>query len=139
MVGVVLLSAPRDRCGQFHQALGVAEEFFLVPRLYISRARQPPGSGVTAARINHASGCVICLSAADMLRSIVGGESVPTIRVCANRPHRRRPAGRSAPLHRAPLPSVDCGWLYLDHNGLRQWCTMALCAPPADATHALCG
>lgn len=40
-------------------------------------------------------------------------------------------------------PSVDCGWLYLDQNGLRQWCTMALCAPPGrrhpDATRALCG
>jgi SARP family transcriptional regulator, regulator of embCAB operon len=40
-------------------------------------------------------------------------------------------------------PSVDCGWLYLDQSGLRQWCTMALCAPPGrrhpDATRALCG
>jgi hypothetical protein len=27
-------------------------------------------------------------------------------------------------------PAVDCGWLYLDQGGLRQWCTMALCAPP---------
>jgi predicted RNA-binding Zn ribbon-like protein len=39
-------------------------------------------------------------------------------------------------------PSVDCGWLYLDPSGLRQWCTMALCAPPGqrhpDATRALC-
>jgi DNA-binding SARP family transcriptional activator/predicted RNA-binding Zn ribbon-like protein len=40
-------------------------------------------------------------------------------------------------------PAVDCGWLYLDQSGLRQWCTMALCAPPGqrhpDATRALCG
>jgi DNA-binding SARP family transcriptional activator/predicted RNA-binding Zn ribbon-like protein len=39
-------------------------------------------------------------------------------------------------------PALDCGWLYLDQNGLRQWCTMALCAPPgarhADAERALC-
>jgi DNA-binding SARP family transcriptional activator/predicted RNA-binding Zn ribbon-like protein len=39
-------------------------------------------------------------------------------------------------------PSVDCGWLYLDQTGLRQWCTMALCAPPGsrhpDAERALC-
>jgi predicted RNA-binding Zn ribbon-like protein len=27
-------------------------------------------------------------------------------------------------------PSADCGWLYLDESELRQWCTMALCAPP---------
>jgi predicted RNA-binding Zn ribbon-like protein len=40
-------------------------------------------------------------------------------------------------------PAVDCGWLYLDQSGLRQWCTMALCAPPGrrhpDATRSLCG
>jgi len=39
-------------------------------------------------------------------------------------------------------PSVDCGWLYLDPSRLRQWCTMALCAPPGrrhpDAERALC-
>jgi DNA-binding SARP family transcriptional activator/predicted RNA-binding Zn ribbon-like protein len=39
-------------------------------------------------------------------------------------------------------PSVDCGWLYLDQSQLRQWCTMALCAPPdrrhPDAERALC-
>jgi SARP family transcriptional regulator, regulator of embCAB operon len=39
-------------------------------------------------------------------------------------------------------PSVDCGWLYLDQSGLRQWCTMAICAPPGqrhpDAARALC-
>jgi DNA-binding SARP family transcriptional activator/predicted RNA-binding Zn ribbon-like protein len=39
-------------------------------------------------------------------------------------------------------PSVDCGWLYLDQSGLRQWCTMALCAPPdqrhPDAARTLC-
>jgi DNA-binding SARP family transcriptional activator/predicted RNA-binding Zn ribbon-like protein len=39
-------------------------------------------------------------------------------------------------------PSVDCGWLYLDQSGLRQWCTMGICAPPGqrhpDAERALC-
>jgi DNA-binding SARP family transcriptional activator/predicted RNA-binding Zn ribbon-like protein len=39
-------------------------------------------------------------------------------------------------------PAVDCGWLYLDQSRLRQWCTMALCAPPElrhpDAARALC-
>jgi len=39
-------------------------------------------------------------------------------------------------------PSVECGWLYLDQSQLRQWCTMALCAPPdrrhPDAERALC-
>jgi DNA-binding SARP family transcriptional activator/predicted RNA-binding Zn ribbon-like protein len=39
-------------------------------------------------------------------------------------------------------PSVDCGWLYLDLSGLRQWCTMALCAPPdqrhPEAERVLC-
>ena len=39
-------------------------------------------------------------------------------------------------------PSVECGWLYLDQSRLRQWCTMALCAPPGrrhpDAERALC-
>jgi len=39
-------------------------------------------------------------------------------------------------------PSAECGWLYLDQSGLRQWCTMALCAPPdrrhPDAERALC-
>ena len=39
-------------------------------------------------------------------------------------------------------PSVECGWLYLDQSRLRQWCTMALCAPPGrrhpDAERAIC-
>ncbi|MEV6345629.1 BTAD domain-containing putative transcriptional regulator [Actinoplanes sp. NPDC051851] len=26
-------------------------------------------------------------------------------------------------------PAADCGWLYLDPSGMRQWCTMGLCAP----------
>jgi DNA-binding SARP family transcriptional activator/predicted RNA-binding Zn ribbon-like protein len=39
-------------------------------------------------------------------------------------------------------PAVDCGWLYLDRSRLRQWCSMAICAPPErrhpDAERALC-
>ena len=39
-------------------------------------------------------------------------------------------------------PAVDCGWLYLDQSQLRQWCTMALCAPlerrHPDAERAIC-
>lgn len=39
-------------------------------------------------------------------------------------------------------PAVHCGWLYLDQSQLRQWCTMALCAPPErrhpDAERAIC-
>jgi predicted RNA-binding Zn ribbon-like protein len=39
-------------------------------------------------------------------------------------------------------PGADCGWLYLDPSGLRQWCSMGLCAPPGSrhpgAAGALC-
>jgi len=39
-------------------------------------------------------------------------------------------------------PAAHCGWLYLDQSQLRQWCTMALCAPPErrhpDAERAIC-
>jgi DNA-binding SARP family transcriptional activator/predicted RNA-binding Zn ribbon-like protein len=39
-------------------------------------------------------------------------------------------------------PSSDCGWLYLDPSGMRQWCTMGLCAPAdrrhPDAVRVLC-
>jgi SARP family transcriptional regulator, regulator of embCAB operon len=36
-------------------------------------------------------------------------------------------------------PGDDCGWLFLDQNGLRQWCSMGICgATQADQHDALC-
>jgi predicted RNA-binding Zn ribbon-like protein len=37
-------------------------------------------------------------------------------------------------------PGDDCGWLFLDQNGLRQWCSMGICGARAerDQTAALC-
>ncbi len=56
------------------------------------------------------------------------------------RPVRGGPALRPAPVHGAPLPGDDCGWLFLDQNGLRQWCSMGICGARAerDQTAALC-
>jgi len=62
---------------------------------------------------------------------------VPQPGIFSARPPLYAAAGSAAELLADPrhstvrrCPSVDCGWLYLDHSRLRQWCTMALCAPP---------
>ncbi|MFE6504874.1 CGNR zinc finger domain-containing protein [Kitasatospora sp. NPDC057738] len=59
-----------------------------------------------------------------MATAAVGRPAAAAVR---RRPRGRRTARRPAPVHRPPLPSTGCGWLFPDASGRRRWCSLATC------------